>query len=127
MENIEKLNEIHNLLYGTDFPKEVNEKKCGKCKNVFPLTQYGKNIKTKDKLQCYCKGCKKIDNNKMYRTKTCIKNKDKIKKNKETKADLHVRNYAKQFNLGMTCGEVNCSPDCKCLNAFLTKCQGKKN
>ena len=36
----------------------IKLKKCAKCGNEYPVTEFYKNIKNKDGLQSYCKKCK---------------------------------------------------------------------
>lgn len=45
---------------------KMDNKKCFKCDNVKPVSQFGKNKAKKDGLQTQCKLCRKITNNQHY-------------------------------------------------------------
>ena len=76
---------------------------CSKCKINKDLTEFNKNNSKKDKLQLYCKSCKKIEDNKY-----CNKNKVLIKENNKIKysKNLILINELREL-LGNKCIKCN--------------------
>ena len=56
----------------------VKTKKCAKCHQELPVTEFWKDSRAKDGLNCYCKGCMKTFNSKA-RTRMKINKPDKTR------------------------------------------------
>lgn len=64
-------------------------KKCPRCKELKPLSEFIKSKQTKDKLTCYCKDCEK------ERVKLWVENNKE--KNKETRKVYYEKNKEKIY------------------------------
>ena len=68
----------------------MDVKTCSKCKLDKPINEFGRHPQTKDKLQCRCNQCRKIDKKKYYETNKKVIN-CKSKKYREEKYRRFIR------------------------------------
>lgn len=84
--------------------REKGEKHCGKCKEVKPFCEFGKNKRTFDKYQTTCRACKsELDKEYRKNNREILNNKKRIyyEKNKELekkRAKNRVRDYKKEYS-----------------------------
>jgi len=84
--------------------REEGKKHCGKCKEVKPFCEFGKNKRTFDKYQTTCRACKsELDKEYRKNNREILNNKKRIyyEKNKELhkkRAKNRVRDYKKEYS-----------------------------
>lgn len=72
-------------------------KKCPRCKNKKPLSDYGKNKSNKDGVQNYCRSCVKLINHQYYlKTPHLNKNRQKYKLENKRIARDYVNDYLRE-------------------------------
>lgn len=70
----------------------MTTKRCGRCKEIKPIDQFGKDKRTKSGLRCECNECRRLES-KLYR----IKNPEKKKESKKKYYDLNKEKETKRL------------------------------